>query len=97
MERYNIKVVEKKWQDIWSTNKTDNSILEWGPYQGDNVFIEYDLLSAGNEYLVKAWYYNNGGTYTSTPLVIFQVSEDVQITINGTGNNATPIIEEWNP
>ena len=28
MERYNIKVVEKKWQDIWSTNKTDNSILD---------------------------------------------------------------------
>ena len=28
MERYNIKVVEKKWQDIWSTNKTDNVILD---------------------------------------------------------------------
>jgi hypothetical protein len=75
-------------------NTTDNSIFVWGPYQGDNVFIEEDLLSAGNQYLVKAWYYNSGGTYTSTPLAFFQVSSDVQITIQG---NSTPIIEEWNP
>jgi len=27
MERYNIKDIEKKWQDIWSKNKTDSSIL----------------------------------------------------------------------
>ena len=28
MERYNIKVVEKKWQDIWSSKKTDAAILD---------------------------------------------------------------------
>jgi len=28
MERYNIKIVEKKWQDIWSKNKTDSAILD---------------------------------------------------------------------
>ena len=27
MERYNIKIVEKKWQDIWSKNKTHAAIL----------------------------------------------------------------------
>ena len=27
MERYNIKNIEKKWQEIWSKNKTDNVIL----------------------------------------------------------------------
>ena len=27
MERYNIKNVEKKWQDIWSSKKTDSSSL----------------------------------------------------------------------
>ena len=27
MERYNIKVVEKKWQKIWSTKKSDSSVL----------------------------------------------------------------------
>ena len=28
MERYNIKKVEKKWQDIWSKKKTDAAILD---------------------------------------------------------------------
>jgi leucyl-tRNA synthetase len=28
MERYNIKSVEKKWQDIWSKKKTDSAILD---------------------------------------------------------------------
>ena len=28
MERYNIKFVEKKWQDIWSLKKTDAAILD---------------------------------------------------------------------
>ena len=28
MERYNIKNVEKKWQDIWSSNKTDAATLD---------------------------------------------------------------------
>jgi len=28
MERYNIKNVEKKWQDIWSSKKTDSSTLD---------------------------------------------------------------------
>jgi len=28
MERYNIKNIEKKWQDVWSKNKTDSSILD---------------------------------------------------------------------
>ena len=28
MERYNIKIVEKKWQAIWSSQKTDASTLE---------------------------------------------------------------------
>ena len=28
MERYNIKIVEKKWQDLWSTKKTDRVILD---------------------------------------------------------------------
>jgi len=28
MERYNIKSVEKKWQDIWSKKKTDAAILD---------------------------------------------------------------------
>ena len=28
MERYNIKIVEKKWQDIWSEKKTDAAILD---------------------------------------------------------------------
>ena len=28
MERYNIKSVEKKWQDIWSSQKTDAAILD---------------------------------------------------------------------
>ena len=28
MERYNIKIVEKKWQDIWSANKTDSVIID---------------------------------------------------------------------
>ena len=28
MERYNIKNVEKKWQDIWSSKKTDTSTLD---------------------------------------------------------------------
>ena len=27
MERYNIKNVEKKWQDIWSKKKTDAALL----------------------------------------------------------------------
>ncbi len=27
MERYNIKEVEKKWQDFWATKKTDSAIL----------------------------------------------------------------------
>ena len=28
MERYNIKIVEKKWQDIWSTKKSHSAILD---------------------------------------------------------------------
>ena len=28
MERYNIKIVEKKWQDIWAANKTDSVIID---------------------------------------------------------------------
>ena len=28
MERYNIKNVEKKWQDIWSTQKNAAAILD---------------------------------------------------------------------
>jgi len=28
MERYNIKNVEKKWQDIWSSKKTDSVVLD---------------------------------------------------------------------
>ena len=28
MERYNIKVIEKKWQDIWSSKKTDRATLD---------------------------------------------------------------------
>ena len=28
MERYNIKNVEKKWQDVWSNKKTDAAILD---------------------------------------------------------------------
>ncbi len=28
MERYNIKIVEKKWQDIWSSKKTNSAILD---------------------------------------------------------------------
>ena len=28
MERYNIKNIEKKWQDIWSSNKTDRSVID---------------------------------------------------------------------
>jgi len=28
MERYNIKNIEKKWQDAWSKSKTDSSILD---------------------------------------------------------------------
>ena len=28
MERYNIKNVEKKWQDIWSSQKTNAAILD---------------------------------------------------------------------
>jgi len=28
MERYNIKIVEKKWQDIWSSKKSDASTLD---------------------------------------------------------------------
>ena len=27
MERYNIKVVEKKWQEFWSKNKTNLSVV----------------------------------------------------------------------
>ena len=27
MERYNIKSVEKKWQDVWQTKKTDYAVL----------------------------------------------------------------------
>jgi len=28
MERYNIKNIEKKWQDIWSSNKTDSAVID---------------------------------------------------------------------
>ena len=28
MERYNIKNVEKKWQDIWSTQKKHAAVLD---------------------------------------------------------------------
>ena len=28
MERYNIKNIEKKWQDIWSSKKTDSAIID---------------------------------------------------------------------
>jgi len=28
MERYNIKIVEKKWQDIWSKKKTHSAVLD---------------------------------------------------------------------
>jgi len=28
MERYNIKNIEKKWQDIWSSKKTDSTIID---------------------------------------------------------------------
>ena len=28
MERYNIKIVEKKWQDIWHKKKSDAAILD---------------------------------------------------------------------
>ena len=28
MERYNIKNIEKKWQDIWSTQKTNAATLD---------------------------------------------------------------------
>jgi leucyl-tRNA synthetase len=28
MERYNIKIVEKKWQDTWSKNKTNSVVLD---------------------------------------------------------------------
>ena len=27
MERYNIKIVEKKWRDIWAKKKTDTVFL----------------------------------------------------------------------
>ena len=49
MERYNIKNVEKKWQDIWSNKKTDAAILdkkkkkfyclEMFPYPSGNIHI----------------------------------------------------------
>ena len=28
MERYNIKVIEKKWQDIWSKKKVNAAVLD---------------------------------------------------------------------
>jgi len=28
MERYNIKLIEKKWHDIWSKNKTHAATLD---------------------------------------------------------------------
>ena len=28
MERYNIKYIEKKWQDIWYRNKTNAAVLD---------------------------------------------------------------------
>ena len=28
MERYNIKNIEKKWQDIWSTKKIDKATID---------------------------------------------------------------------
>ena len=28
MERYNIKIVEKKWQDIWFSKKSDTSNID---------------------------------------------------------------------
>ena len=28
MERYNIKNVEKKWQEIWSSKKNDAAVLD---------------------------------------------------------------------
>ena len=28
MERYNVKEVEKKWQDIWAKKKTDAAIID---------------------------------------------------------------------
>ena len=28
MERYNIKDIEKKWQNIWSTKKTDSVVTD---------------------------------------------------------------------
>ena len=28
MERYNIKIVEKKWQDFWSKEKTNIAIVD---------------------------------------------------------------------
>ena len=28
MQRYNIKNIEKKWQDIWSTQKTNAATLD---------------------------------------------------------------------
>ncbi len=28
MERYNIKNIEKKWQDIWSSKKTDSAVID---------------------------------------------------------------------
>ena len=28
MERYNIKNIEKKWQDHWSSKKTDSVVID---------------------------------------------------------------------
>ena len=28
MERYNIKNIEKKWQDIWSSKKIDSATID---------------------------------------------------------------------
>ena len=49
MERYNIKFVEKKWQDIWSSKKTDVATLdknkkkfyclEMFPYPSGNIHM----------------------------------------------------------
>ena len=28
MERYNIKIIEKKWQNVWSEKKSDIALLD---------------------------------------------------------------------